>query len=52
MNPTREEALFGRCGGACPFFIGTLFQPERSALRGEVHPLMCAFLRGSLFAQK
>jgi CTP synthase (UTP-ammonia lyase) len=31
-----------------PFFIGTLFQPERSALRGEVHPLICAFLRAGL----
>lgn len=28
-----------------PFFIGTLFQPERSALRGEVHPLIRAFVR-------
>jgi CTP synthase (UTP-ammonia lyase) len=30
------------------FFIGTLFQPERSALRGEVHPLIQAFLRAVL----
>jgi CTP synthase (UTP-ammonia lyase) len=30
-----------------PFFIGTLFQPERSALRGEVHPLIRAFVRAS-----
>lgn len=29
-----------------PFFIGTLFQPERSALRDEDHPLVQAFLRG------
>lgn len=28
-----------------PFFIGTLFQPERSALRGEAHPLIRAFMR-------
>jgi CTP synthase (UTP-ammonia lyase) len=28
-----------------PFFIGTLFQPERSALRGERHPLITAFVR-------
>jgi CTP synthase (UTP-ammonia lyase) len=28
-----------------PFFFGTLFQPERSALRGEVHPLISAFVR-------
>jgi len=27
-----------------PFFIGTLFQPERSAFRGVVHPLIRAFL--------
>jgi CTP synthase (UTP-ammonia lyase) len=31
-----------------PFYIGTLFQPERSALRGEVHPLICALLRAIL----
>lgn len=28
-----------------PFFFGTLFQPERSALGGEAHPLIRAFLR-------
>jgi len=28
-----------------PFFIGTLFQPERSGLRGEQHPLIQAFVR-------
>jgi CTP synthase (UTP-ammonia lyase) len=28
-----------------PFFVGTLFQPERSALRGEVHPLITAFVK-------
>jgi CTP synthase (UTP-ammonia lyase) len=28
-----------------PFFVGTLFQPERSALRGEVHPVVTAFLK-------
>jgi len=27
-----------------PFYIGTLFQPERSALRGERHPLIAAFV--------
>jgi len=26
------------------FFIGTAFQPERSSLKGESHPLICAFL--------
>ncbi|HWN94442.1 MAG TPA: hypothetical protein VNT99_05385 [Methylomirabilota bacterium] len=30
-----------------PFFIGTLFQPERSALRGEIHPLVDAFLQAA-----
>jgi CTP synthase (UTP-ammonia lyase) len=28
-----------------PFFMATLFQPERSALRGHVHPLVSAFLQ-------
>jgi len=28
-----------------PFFIGTLFQPERHALRGVNHPLVEAFVR-------
>jgi CTP synthase (UTP-ammonia lyase) len=27
-----------------PFFIGTLFQPERAAMCGEVHPLVRAFV--------
>ena len=27
-----------------PFFIGTAFQPERSALKGEQHTLIGAFL--------
>ena len=27
-----------------PFFVGTAFQPERSALHGQTHPLICAFL--------
>lgn len=30
-----------------PFFIGTLFQPERSALRGKLHPLVDAFLQAA-----
>jgi CTP synthase (UTP-ammonia lyase) len=38
-----------------PFFIGTLFQPERAALRGEAPPLVRAFLdsvvRGSAFSR-
>jgi CTP synthase (UTP-ammonia lyase) len=28
-------------------FIGTLFQPERAALRGEAHPLIRAFVQAS-----
>jgi CTP synthase (UTP-ammonia lyase) len=27
-----------------PFFLATLYQPERSALRGEGHPLVSAFV--------
>ena len=30
-----------------PFFMGTLFQPERSALRGERHPLITAFVEAA-----
>jgi CTP synthase (UTP-ammonia lyase) len=28
-----------------PFFVGTLFQPERAALRGKLPPLVAAFVR-------
>jgi len=28
-----------------PFFIATLFQPERSAFKGVVHPLLRSFLQ-------
>ena len=28
-----------------PFFIGTLFQPERSALKNQTHPLITAFIK-------
>ncbi|MFE4714324.1 hypothetical protein ACFRAM_26080 [Paenibacillus sp. NPDC056722] len=31
-----------------PFFIGTLFQPERSALKNMVHPLIRAFLQKAI----
>jgi CTP synthase (UTP-ammonia lyase) len=31
-----------------PFFIGTLFQPERTALKGELHPLVAAFIQAAL----
>lgn len=30
-----------------PFFIATLFQPERSALRGAAHPLIAAFVKAA-----
>ena len=30
-----------------PFYMGTLFQPERSALNGVVHPLIRAFLEAA-----
>jgi CTP synthase len=30
------------------FFIGTAFQPERSALKQTVHPLITAFLAAAL----
>lgn len=30
-----------------PFFIGTLFQPERSAFKNIVHPLISAFLQAA-----
>jgi CTP synthase (UTP-ammonia lyase) len=28
-----------------PFFVGTLFQPERKALAGLIHPVVNAFLK-------
>jgi CTP synthase (UTP-ammonia lyase) len=30
-----------------PFFIATLFQPERSALKGTAHPLVTAYLQAA-----
>ena len=30
-----------------PFFIGTLFQPERSALENKEHPLIKAFVKAA-----
>ena len=30
-----------------PFFLATLFQPERSALTGRAHPLITAFVRAA-----
>ncbi len=31
-----------------PFFAATLFQPERSAVRGEHHPLIAAFVAAAV----
>ncbi len=31
-----------------PFFVATLFQPERSALKEVVHPLIAAYLRAAV----
>ena len=31
-----------------PFFIGTGYQPERSALKGQTHPVITAFVQASL----
>jgi CTP synthase (UTP-ammonia lyase) len=33
-----------------PFFIGVGFQPERSGLKGEIHPLITAFVSAALTA--
>jgi CTP synthase (UTP-ammonia lyase) len=30
-----------------PFFVGTLFQPERAALRGELPPVVAAFVEAA-----
>ena len=38
-NEARVVELTGH-----PFFIATLFQPERSAFKGVVHPLLRAFV--------
>lgn len=35
-----------------PFFFGTLFQPERSAFKGVVHPLIRAFLKTAKAGQE
>jgi CTP synthase (UTP-ammonia lyase) len=35
-----------------PFFVATLFQPERRALRGEAHPLVSAFLAAAASARR
>ena len=33
-----------------PFFVGVLFQPERAALRGDLPPLVTAFVRAAIAA--
>ena len=40
------EARVAELGGH-PFFVATLFQPERSALRGGAHPLIAAYLQAA-----
>ncbi len=35
-----------------PFFVATLFQPERAALRGEVPPIVTAFVRAAADASR
>jgi len=35
-----------------PFYVATLFQPERAALRGEVPPLVLAFAHAALAAAR
>ena len=34
-----------------PFFVATLFQPERAALRGELPPIVTAFVRAAASAR-
>jgi CTP synthase (UTP-ammonia lyase) len=53
-GPLRESAV-DRSGdlravelSAHPFFVGTLFQPERAALHGKTPPLVVAFLRACM----
>ncbi len=64
MNPAYEPVLAAKDlrfvardpdGGvrACelpghPFFVATLYQPERSALRGETHPLITEAVRAAM----
>ncbi len=35
-----------------PFFIATLFQPERSAFKGVAHPLLRAFLQAMMVVRE
>jgi CTP synthase (UTP-ammonia lyase) len=34
-----------------PFFVATLFQPERAALLGTAHPVVSAFVRAAAAAR-
>jgi len=45
VDPDREPRVIDLT--AHPFFIGTAFQPERSALTGQSHPLITAFLNAA-----
>lgn len=46
-NEVRVVELAGH-----PFFIATLFQPERSAFKGVVHPLLRAFVQAIVAARR
>jgi CTP synthase (UTP-ammonia lyase) len=45
-NEVRAVELEGH-----PFFIATLFQPERSAFKGVIHPLIKAFVQAMVEAR-
>jgi CTP synthase (UTP-ammonia lyase) len=45
-NEVRAVELEGH-----PFFFATLYQPERSALKGVVHPLIRAFVQAMMTGQ-
>jgi CTP synthase (UTP-ammonia lyase) len=42
----RAVELFGH-----PFFVATLFQPERAALKGTIPPLVRAFIEACMRQQ-
>lgn len=45
-DKTGEARAFELSGH--PFFVATLFQPERSALHDQSHPLVCAFVAAAM----
>ncbi|MEO7598840.1 MAG: hypothetical protein ABIV50_07905, partial [Opitutus sp.] len=45
FDPNGEPRAAELASSAHPFFIGTLFQPERAALRGETPPVVRAFVQ-------